>query len=157
MDSLPDRRIEALPGATRQQAYVRIKEICRMRSERTSSESEIAEMAGFHTEEGMYHWLEYWGLTGLLPPEKQAENPKPKTIDSKPKQKARSSGQPEEVPDASGAVDLFDEMLDQLRGTVRLVEDLSLGYQGKRFAGMYTFEGDWTFPRSSSSVQRWQE
>jgi hypothetical protein len=48
-------------------------------------------------------------------------------------------------------------MLDELRGTVRLVEDLSLGYQGKRFVGMYAFEGDWTFPRSNYSVQRWQE
>jgi hypothetical protein len=63
MDSLPVRRIEALPGATRQQAYLRIQGICCMRSERTFSESEIAEKAGFHTEEGMYHWLESWGFT----------------------------------------------------------------------------------------------
>jgi hypothetical protein len=69
-----------------------------MRSERTFSESEIAEKAGFHKEEGMYHWLESWGLTGLLPPEKQAESPKPKTIYTKPKQKARSSGQPKNCP-----------------------------------------------------------
>jgi hypothetical protein len=34
-----------------------------MRSERTFSESEISEKAGFHTEEGMYHWLEFWGFT----------------------------------------------------------------------------------------------
>jgi hypothetical protein len=156
MDSLPDQRIEAIPGATRKEAYDKIRLICVERTNRLP-EHEIAKKAGFGSVEAMYHQLKTWGLTGLLPPEKQAESPKPKTIDTKPKQKARSSGQPQELPNASAAAELFDEMLDELRGTVRLVEDLSLGYQGKRFAGMYTFEGDWTFPRSSYSVQRWQE
>jgi len=105
----------------------------------------------------MYFRLKRWGLTGLLPPERQEELHKPTAFGAEPKQRPRGSGPSEEVPDASGAVDLFDELLDELRETVRLVEDLSLGYQGKRFAGMYTFGGDWTFPRSSYSVQRWQE
>ena len=48
-------------------------------------------------------------------------------------------------------------MLDELRGNLRIVEHLSLVYQGKSFAGSYTFEGDWTFPRSSYSEERWQE
>jgi hypothetical protein len=130
MDSLPDRRIEALPGATRQQAYLKIQGICWMRSKRTFSESEIAEKAGFQTEEGMYHWLESWGFTSLLPLENQAESPKPKTIDTKPKQKARSSGQPEEVPNASAAAELFNDALDGLTETVKMLEHLSLVYQG---------------------------
>jgi hypothetical protein len=159
MDSVPDQRIEALPGAVRKEAYMKIEALCYLRGRsRTYSERQIAEKAGFGSVGAMYHQLKSWGLTGLLPPEKQAESPKPKTIDSKPKQKARSSGQPQELPNASAAAELFDEMLDELRGTVRLVEDLSLGYQGKRFAGMYTFEGgDWTFQRSSYSVQGWLE
>jgi hypothetical protein len=157
MDSLPVRRIEALPGATRQQAYLRIQEICCMRSERTFSESEIAKKAGFHTEEGMYHWLESWGVTGLLPPEKQAESPKPNTIDTMPKQKARSSGQPQELPNASAAAELFNDALDELTETVKMLEHLSLVYQGGRFAGTYTFEGSWLWPLNGSSEERWQE
>jgi hypothetical protein len=101
-----------------------------MRSERTFSESEIAEKAGFHTEEGMYHWLESWDFASLLPLENQAESPKPKTIDTKPKQKARSAGQPEEMPNASAAAELFNEALDELTATVRMLEHLSLVYQG---------------------------
>src|SRR5215204_1821049 len=156
MDSLPVEHINSLPRPKREEAYRRVGMVCAFRS-RGLSESEVAKRAGFRSVGNMYIRLERWGLSGLLPPEKQAESPKPKTIDTKPKQKARSSGQPQELPNASAAAELFDEMLDELRGTVRLVEDLSLGYQGKRFAGMYTFEGDWTFPRSSYSVQRWQE
>jgi hypothetical protein len=130
--------------------------VCAFRSQGLS-ESEVAKKAGFGPVDEMYFRLKRWGLTGLLPPERQEELPKPTAFGAEPKQRPRGSGPSEEVPDASGAVDLFDEVLDELRGTVRLVEDLSLGYQGKRFAGMYTFEGDWTFPRSSYSVQRWQE
>src|ERR687898_269915 len=91
-------------------------------------------------------------------------------IDSLPKQKRRgayrqvgmvcafrSEGREEDQVAKRAKFESVDEMLEELRGTVRLVEDLSLGYQGKRFAGMYTFEGDWTFPRSSYSSQRWQE
>jgi hypothetical protein len=128
-----------------------------MRSERTFSESEIAEKAGFHTEEGMYHWLESWDFASLLPLENQAESPKPKTIDTKPKQKARSAGQPEEMPNASAAAELFNEALDELTATVRMLEHLSLVYQGGRFAGTYTFEGSWIWPPNRSSEERWQE
>ncbi len=130
--------------------------VCAFRSE-GRAEVQVAKRAKFESVEDMYFRLKRWGLTGLLPPERQEELPKPTAFDAEPKQRPRGSGPSEEVPDASGAVDLFDEMLDGLRGTVRLVEDLSLGYQGKHFVGMFTFEGDWTFPRSSYSVQRWQE
>ncbi len=92
----------------------------------------------------MHHQLETWELTGLLPRENQAESPKPKTIDTKPKQKARSSGQPEELPNASAAAELFNGALDELTATVRMLEHLSLVYQGGRFAGTYTFEGSWS-------------
>jgi hypothetical protein len=69
-----------------------------MRSKRTFSESEIAEKAGFQTEEGMYHWLESWGFTSLLPLENQAESPKPKTIDTKPKQRLAVRASPKKCP-----------------------------------------------------------
>ena len=156
MDSLPDQHIDSLPKDAREDAYWKISAIGVLRGKRLP-EDEVAKKAQFDSVEDMYFRLKRWGLTGLLPPERQEELPKPTAFGAEPKQRPRGSGPSEEVPDASGAVDLFDEMLDELRGTVRLVEDLSLGYQGKRFAGMYTFEGDWTFPRSSYSVQRWQE
>jgi hypothetical protein len=156
MDSLPDQHIDSLNKQAREDAYWKVSAVCVLRG-KGLPEDEIATKAGFTSARDMYFRLERWGLTGLLPPERQEELPKPTAFGAEPKQKTRGSGPSEEVPDASGAVDLFDEMLDELRGTVRLVEDLSLGYQGKRFVGMYTFEGDWTFPRSSYSLQRWQE
>ena len=156
MDSVPEQHIDSLPKHNREDAYWQISTVCYLRGQGWEDE-EIVNKARFDSVEDMYFRLKRWGLTGLLPPERQEELPKPTAFGAEPKQRPRGSGPSEEVPDASGAVDLFDEMLDELRGTVRLVEDLSLGYQGKRFAGMYTFEGDWTFPRSSYSVQRWQE
>ena len=156
MDSVPEQHIDSLPKHNREDAYWQISTVCYLRGQGWGDE-EIVNKARFDSVEDMYFRLKRWGLTGLLPPERQEELPKPTAFGAEPKQRPRGSGPSEEVPDASGAVDLFDEMLDELRGTVRLVEDLSLGYQGKRFAGMYTFEGDWTFPRSSYSVQRWQE
>jgi hypothetical protein len=156
MDSVPEQHIDSLPKHNREDAYWQISTVCYLRGQGWEDE-DIVNKARFESVEDMYFRLKRWGLTGLLPPERQEELPKPTAFGAEPKQRPRGSGPSEEVPDASGAVDLFDEMLDELRGTVRLVEDLSLGYQGKRFAGMYTFEGDWTFPRSSYSVQRWQE
>jgi len=129
MHSLLDQRIEAIPGATRKEAYDKIKLICVGRANRRS-EHEIAKKARFGSVEAMYHQLKAWGLTGLLPPEKQAESTKPKTIDTKPKQKAHSSGQPEEVPNASAAAELFNDALDELTATVKMLEHLSLIYQG---------------------------
>jgi hypothetical protein len=156
MDSVPEQHIDSLPKHNREDAYWQISTVCYLRGQGWEDE-EIVNKARFDSVEDMYFRLKRWGLTGLLPPERQEELPKPTAFGAEPKQRPRGSGPSEEVPDASGAVDLFDEMLDELRGTVRLVEDLLLGYQGKRFVGMYTFEGDWTFPRSSYSVQRWQE
>jgi hypothetical protein len=156
MDSLPEQHIDSLPNHNREDAYWQISTVCYLRGQGWEDE-DIVNKARFESVEDMYFRLKRWGLTGLLPPERQEELPKPTAFGAESKQRPRGSGPSEEVPDASGAVDLFDEMLDVLRGTVRLVEDLSLGYQGKRFAGMYTFEGDLTFPRSSYSVQRWQE
>jgi hypothetical protein len=143
MDSLPDQRIEALPGATRQEAYWKIQAVCLLRSRRTLSEDEIAKRAQFGTAEAMHHQLKTWGLTGLLPPEKQDETPKPKAAEVNREQKARNSGPPEELPAAYDAADLLRGALDQLREHVEMLEHLSLVYQGGRFAGTYTFEGSW--------------
>ena len=156
MDSVPEQHIDSLPKHNREYAYWQISTVCYLRGQGWEDE-DIVNKARFDSVEDMYFRLKRWGLTGLLPPQRQEELPKPTAFGAEPKQRPRGSGSSEEVPDASGAVVLFDEMLEELRGTVRLVEDLSLGYQGKRFAGMYTFEGDWTFPRSSYSAQRWQE
>jgi hypothetical protein len=38
---------------------------------------------------------------------------------------------------------LFNEAADELRETIKLLEHLTLGYQGGRFTGAYTFEGYW--------------
>ena len=156
MDSLPDQHIDSLPKHNREDAYWQISTVCYLRGQGWEDE-EIVNKARFDSVEDMYFRLKRWGFAGLLPPERQEELPKPTAFGAEPKQRSRGSGPYEEMPGASGAADLFGEMLDELRGTVRLVEDLSLGYQGKRFVGMYTFEGDWTLPRSSYSVQRWQE
>ena len=156
MDSVPEQHIDSLPKHSREDAHWQISTVCYLRGQGWEDE-DIVNKARFDSVEDMYFRLKRWGLTGLLPPERQEELPKSTAFGAEPKQRPRGSGPSEEVPDASGAVDLFDEMLDELRGTIRLVEDLSLGYQGKRFAGMYTFEGDLTFLRSSYSVQRWQE
>jgi hypothetical protein len=155
MDSLPAQRIETLPGAVRKEAYLKIEALCFLRRHRTHSERQIAEKAGFGSVEAMYHQLKSWGLTGLLPPEKQEEAPKPK--EDKPSRKARSSGEPEEVPDARAAAGLFNEAVEELRVTIELLEHHSQVYQGGRFAGAYAFEGSWVLPRSSYSEQRWQE
>lgn len=158
MESIPEQRIEALPGATRQEIYLKIETVCELRRRRATqkySEDDIAQRAGFGSVGAMYHQLKRWGLTGLLPPEKQEEAPKPKA--EKPDRKARSSGAPEVVPDASAATKLFNEAIDELRESAKLLENLSLVYHGKRFAGTYSFEGSWIFPRGSLSEQRWQE
>jgi hypothetical protein len=154
MDSLPDQRIEALPGATRQEAYLRIEALCELRKRRAYSEDAIAQKAAFGNAEAMYHQLKTWGLTGLLPPEKQEETPKPKAVEAKPEQKARSSGQPEELPDPSDAADLFNDVLDELRETVKILEHLSLVYQAGRFTGTYTFEDIWVSGFSAPGVFR---
>jgi hypothetical protein len=143
MDSLPEQRIEALPGATRQEAYDRIGLICVGRS-KGYKEHEVAEKAGFGGAGAMDHQLKVWGLTGLLPPEKAGEeSPKAKRPKASQEHKARSSGPPEKLPDASAAAGLFREALDQLRGQIELLEHLSLVYQGGYFTGTYTFEDYW--------------
>jgi hypothetical protein len=90
VDSLPDQRIDALPGATRQEAYWKIEALCELRRRSVYPEREIAQRAGFGSTEAMYHQLKIWGLTGLLPPEKQEETRKPKV--EKPDRKVHISG-----------------------------------------------------------------
>lgn len=143
MDSLPEQRVENLPGATREEAYWRIEAISALRKHRRP-EDEIAKRAGFGGVEAMHHWLSSRGLTALLPPEEAGkEPPKAKTPKASQEHKARSSDPPEEVPDASAAAPLFKEAVDELRGTIELLEHLSLVYQGGYFTGAYTFEGYW--------------
>ena len=123
---------------------MKLQTLCWLRANTTLSEDEIAKKAEFGSAEAMYHQLKAWGLTGLLPPETAGkERPRAETPKASQEHKARSSGQPEELPDASAAAGLFKEMLDQLRGQVELLEHLSLVYQGGYFTGAYTFEDYW--------------
>jgi hypothetical protein len=102
-------------------------------SERTFSESEIAEKVGFHTEEGMYHWLQSWGFTSLLPLENQEKTPKPQAPSTKRGRKARKLGPARELPPAVNAADLFKERLEALRESVELLEHINEGLYGKYF------------------------
>jgi hypothetical protein len=155
MESIPEQRIQALPGATRKEAYWKIEALCFLRAHTNLSEDEIAEKAQFGSAKAMYQQLMTWELTGLLPPEKQEETPKPKV--EKPGRKPRSSGPPEEVADPSAAAHLFDEAIEGLARIVEDLEHLDLVYQGKRFAGTYGFTGNWVFLRRSYSEQGWEE
>jgi hypothetical protein len=144
MEGIPEQHIEALPGATRKEAYEKVGFVWLGRSRGITSENQIAGMAKFGSAEAMHHQLKVWGFAGLLPPETAGEEPpKVKRPKAGQEHKARSSGQPEEVPDASAAAGLFKEALDQLRGQVELLEHLSLIYQGGYFTGAYTFEDHW--------------
>ena len=157
MESLPEQRIDALPGAARQLAYWKIGAICELRRRGGYSEHQIAAKSEFGSAEAMYHQLRTWGLTGLLPLEKQEDTPRPKALDEKPGPRARNSNLPEEVADASAAADLFNEALEGLERVVENLEDLDLVYQGKRFAGTYNLTGRWVFLRSEYSEQGWKE
>ena len=158
MDSLPEQRIEVLPGATRYEAYLAIETICELRRRKNPqkySEDEIARRAGFFDAKAMYHQLKVWGLSGLLLPENQGETSEPKA--EKPEPRARTSSPPEELPNVSAAADLFNEALEGLARVVERLGDLDLSYQGKRFAGTYRLTGRWTFLRKSYSEQGWKE
>jgi len=155
MESMPEQHIEALPGATRREAYERIGLISVLREQRTYSEHELAKKAGFGGAVAMYQWLKAWRLSGLIPPDKQEGIPKPKA--KKPGPSARTSSPPEEVANANAAADLFNDALDGLMRVVEKLEDLDFSYQGKRFAGSYSLTGRWTFLRKSYSEQGWKE
>ncbi len=157
MESLPEQRIEALSGATRKEAYWKVEALCFLRAHKNLSEDEIAEKAGFGGTEAMHQQLRIWGLTGLLPPEHQRGTSKPKAVDEKPRRKARSSSSPRGLPNASAAADLFSEALDGLERVVGDLEDLSLSYQGGRFAATYRFQGRHFFPRRTYSALDWQK
>jgi hypothetical protein len=154
MESIPEQHIDALPGATRREAYEKIGLIWLARSRGITSKDQIAMMAKFGSAEAMQGQLKRWGLTGLLPPEKQEEPPKPKV--EKPGPSGRNSSPPEEVADTSAAADLFNEALDGLARVVEDLDDLDLSYQGKRFAGTYRLRGRFTFLRKSYSEPEWR-
>src|SRR5215213_7803674 len=107
MDSLPDQHIDSLPKQKRREAYMQVGMVYAFRS-KGLPEGEVAQRAKFESVEDMYFRLKRWGLTGLLPPERQEELPKPTAFGAEPKQKARSSSQHQELPNASAAAELFD-------------------------------------------------
>jgi hypothetical protein len=122
----------------------------------TEPPKDYLERLNFNSIEAMQIQLSNWGLPKWLThPDWATEKAKP----SKPppsEQKGRSSSPPEEVPDASVAAELFNEALGGLARAVEDLDDLSLVYQGKRYAGTYTFESASVFRRSDLSEREWQ-
>jgi hypothetical protein len=133
MDSLPDQRIEALPGASRQEVYDKIGLICFERTKKLP-EHEIAKKACFGSVEAMYHQLKAWGLTGLLPPETHEAAPKKRVADTKPERTARNLGPAKDLPPAANATALFKERLEALLKSVELLEHMDERLHGKYFA-----------------------
>jgi hypothetical protein len=119
-------------------------------------EDEVAKKAKFDSVEDMYFRLRRWGLSGLVPLEKEAL-PNSPAREGTLGPKARSSSQPEELPKASTAAELFNEAIDGLGRVVEDLDHLSLTYQGGRFVGTYEFVGTEVFLRSSFSEQGWKE
>ena len=82
MDSVPEQHIDSLPKHNREDAYWQISTVCYLRGQGWEDE-EIVNKARFDSVEDMYFRLKRWGLTGLLPPERQEELPKPTAFDSR--------------------------------------------------------------------------
>jgi hypothetical protein len=114
MDSLPEQRIEDLPGATQRDVYEKIGRLCALRARGGGySEDEVAEKAGFGSAEAMYQQLKVWGLAGLLPGSTSSE------VDYERKAR-RGDGQRQDLPPAAGARRLFEQALLSLMGRVVL-------------------------------------
>jgi len=133
MDSVPDQRIEALPGAARKEAYMKIEALCYLRGRKKYSERQIAEKAGFGGVEAMHHQLETWGLTGLLPFEKPQATSKKRVAGTKPERKARNLGPRKELPSAGNAAPLFKERLEALLESVELLKHMDESLHGRHF------------------------
>jgi hypothetical protein len=156
MDNLPEQRIEDLAGATRREAYDKIGCLCVLRRERTYSEEERAQKAGFGTAEAMHRQLEIWGLTGLLP--LREDRPARKTkLQEEPMSSdrlARKSGPVEELPLAREAIPLFREALETLS---RDNEDLRYrreSRQGKHYPYRIVSRGSSSDDERNSIVER---
>ena len=163
MDSLPDQRIEDLAGATRNEAYGKVETICALRRERTISEGEIAKKAGFETVEAMHRQLEIWGLTGLLPPNKEEQSSRPKAPKADRERKARrGGGVSEELPHAVDAIGLFRRALHTLEGDLAYIRHHREVLQDNRFVATAFYpKEEVPFPdvyrRDLVSPERWVE
>jgi hypothetical protein len=125
MDRLPEQHLDSLPNWKSREVYLQIARICAFRSQGLS-EDEVAQEARFSSVDDMYFRLKRWGLSGLVPLEKETH------LDSEPQQeavaqdeskapKARTSGKVEDLPSARNAMPLFREVLE---GLLRANEEL---------------------------------
>jgi hypothetical protein len=68
MDSLPERHIDDLPAASREDAYSKVGRVFLLRKQGSDTEAEVAHIAGFGSADAMHQQLSAWGFGGLLPP-----------------------------------------------------------------------------------------
>jgi hypothetical protein len=131
--------------------------LCMRQLQGREPEEQGAQQLDFGSVKAMRTQLGHWSAPDWITQEEPVDE-KPRAPKPAPSERqARSSSQPEEVPDASAAAGLFNEAIDVLTRAVEDLEHLSQVYQGRRFAGTYTFEGSWVFPRSSYSEQKWRD
>jgi hypothetical protein len=83
----------------------------------------------------MHQQLRFWGLTGLLPPEREEQARKPKVSEARAERKARrGGGGAEKLPPAADAIDLFQAAIGRPKGDLAYMTHLEKVFQGGRFA-----------------------
>jgi hypothetical protein len=135
MNSLPKQHIDSLAKPTREEAYLKVGQLCLMRSKGIYSDDEIAKKVGFHSSETMSLQLETWGLSGLLPPGKEESKG---SVAAAPKQdharKARQGGgEAKELPAAGDAAELFGKVVDTLADGLAQLDERKEFLQDGRF------------------------
>jgi hypothetical protein len=124
MESLPEQRIEALPGATRREAYEIIGLLCAKRLERLS-EDEIAGRLKLGRAENMHHRLKLWGPSGLLPADAREHKGGPPT--------ARGGGERRDLRPAANVKSIFEGVVRKLSVFVERLPLRREHRQGERF------------------------
>ena len=101
----------------------------------SDSEDEIASKLKFGSVAAMHQQLRFWGLTGLLPPEREEQARKPKVSEARAERKARrGGGEDEKLPPAADAIDLFQAAIGRPKGDLAYMTHLEKVFQGGRFA-----------------------
>jgi hypothetical protein len=131
MDSLPPQPIDGLPIPDRKEALAKIGRLCVARRDfKDPSDEELANLAGFNSEEIMRISLQNWGLSSLLPPP-QEDQPKQQR-EYKP---GVSKGTPVELPPPENARRLFESTKRMIDGDLLFLSSLSETLQDGRFMG----------------------
>jgi hypothetical protein len=148
------QHIEGLAGAAQREFYEKLGRLCLLRSKKTYSEDQIAEMAGFGSVEAMHTQLGNWGLSGLLPKQPESPSQQPKQRRAKPH--TRNAGM--ELPRPVAAAPLFEEAVDALHRIIEDLEHYRLVRKDGRFINTFVDNETPTyFPRSSFTPEQWKE